>query len=178
MTGGRTLTNIFRCEHRPTGCMRRNERMRTSIERIHPPQMLAGPATTYLLPMHLALCCEQSLVPCSHTRERVTHKVRLRVFVAAAHDVVHRERVDGHEPAAADETAIDEGGAVLGRPAGDEPVVLLVMHVPEVAHEERGRGRAGEVPERRARLAEDGHGERPEEVERNRRGCEEHDEEG
>lgn len=98
--------------------------------------------------MHLTLRSEETFISGRHTRERVADKVRLRVLVSPAHDVVHRERVDGHEPAAPDEAAVDEGRAILCCPARDEPVVLLVVHLPKVAHEERGRRWAGEVPER------------------------------
>ena len=90
----------------------------------------------HLFPVHLALRGEQALVACHHAREAVAHKVGLRVVVPAAHDVVDRAGVGRHESAAADEAAVDEGGAVLGGPAGDEPVVLLVVHLAEVAEEE------------------------------------------
>ena len=127
--------------------------------------------------MHVALGGEEALVARRHAREGVADKVGLRIVVPAAHDVVDRAGVGRHESAAADEAAVDEGGAVLGSPAGDEPVVLLVVHLAQVAHEERGRGRAWKVSERRACLAEDEHEECPGEVEGDEHGEEQEDEE-
>ena len=99
----------------------------------------------HLFPVHLALRGEQAFVACRHAREAVAHKVGLGVVVSAAHDVVDCEGVGRHKPAAAEEAAVDESGAVRGCPARDEPVVLLVVHLAQVADEEGGGRGAAEV---------------------------------
>ena len=87
--------------------------------------------------MLLALNNDQSLVPRSHSGQTVSDKVWFWVLVRVAEDMCDCEWVGCHEPAAPDEAAVDESRAVRGLPARDEPVVFLVVHLREVAHDER-----------------------------------------
>lgn len=132
---------------------------------------------THLFPVHVTLCGEEALVACGHAREAVTNEVGLGVVVAAAHDVIDCKRVGSHESTAADEAAVDESGAVRGRPTRDEACVLLVMHLAQVAHEERGRRGTWEVAEGGARLAEEEKEEGGEEVEDDREAWREEEQE-
>lgn len=103
----------------------------------------------------LALDGEEAVVAGGHGGEGVADKVGLGVVVGVGEDVGDGDGIGGHETAAADEAAVDEGVAELLLPAGDEAGVLLVVHLGEVAHEEGRRRGPGEVAERGDALADE-----------------------
>ena len=72
----------------------------------------------------------------SHTRQTVSHEVRLWIFIRVAKDVRNCTRVGDHKPAASEQSMVDERRTVLLLPSGDEIVVLLVMHGREIPCEE------------------------------------------
>jgi hypothetical protein len=101
-----------------------------------------------------AFHCEETIVTCSHGGERVADKIGLGVVVGVGEDMCDCDGVCCHETTATDEAAVDERAAVRVLPACHEVVVLLVVHLCEVAHEEGGRGGAWEVAERGRALTE------------------------
>ena len=105
--------------------------------------------------MGFALDGEQAVVACCHGSETVPDEIWFWVVVGIPKNMRYRHGVCCHQATSADEATVYEGGAVLGLPVGDEVVVLLVVHLHEVSHEE-GRGRGPwEVAERRDGLADE-----------------------
>ena len=115
--------------------------------------------------MHVALDGQQPVLASGHRGQALPDELRLRKLVRPAQDPRERGRVRCEQPPAADEAAVDEGGAVVGDPLGDDIGVLLVGDGCEVAEEERGGSGPWEETERRAGIVDEEGEERVEEVE-------------
>lgn len=105
-----------------------------------------------------------------HGSETVSDKVGFGVVVGVAENVGDCNGVRGHEPAPADEAAIDKSGAVCCLPVCDEVCIFLIVHLAEVAHEEGRRGRAAKEAEGGEVLAEEEANEAGSEVEKDDEG--------
>lgn len=101
----------------------------------------------HLFAMLVAFDGDEAVVACCHASESVSDKIGLWVIVAPGQDVRDGGGVGGHEPAPADEAAINKRRAIRPLPLPDEISVLGVVHLAQVAHEERRRRRTGEEAE-------------------------------
>lgn len=68
-------------------------------------------------------------------------------------DVSDGDRIGSYKPTTTDETAVDKGRAELVLPSSENVIIFLIMHLSEIAHEERRRGRTIQDVERRESLA-------------------------
>ena len=108
----------------------------------------------HLFAMLVAFNGDQAVVTCCHASEGVSDKVRLGVIVTPRQYVRDGNGVGRHQPAPAYEATIDKRRTVRSLPLPDEVSVLGVVHLAQVTHEERRRGRAGKEAEGRPRLAD------------------------
>lgn len=69
-----------------------------------------------------------------HTSQTIPHKIRLRVLIRITKDMGDCHRVGDHQSSTTEKSMIYECGPICILPAGDEVVILLVMHCGEVSH--------------------------------------------
>ena len=105
--------------------------------------------------MHVALDGQQTVLASGHRGQALPDELRLRKLVRPAQDPRERGRVRCEQPPAADKAAVDEGGAVVGDPLGDDIGVLLVGDGCKIAEEEGGGSGPWEETERRAGIVDE-----------------------
>jgi hypothetical protein len=90
-----------------------------------------------------------------HRSQTISNKVRLRIVIRIAEYVRYGAQIGDHKPATSNESMVRERSAVFSLPGRYKVGILHIMHLLEVAQEERGRGRPSESPERRNMLSYD-----------------------
>ena len=76
----------------------------------------------------VALHGDETMVASSHVGKACSDEIWFGIVIGVAKDVTNRDRVSGHEPATADEAAVNKCVPVGAGPARDEVVVLHVVH--------------------------------------------------
>jgi hypothetical protein len=82
-----------------------------------------------------------------HLSQTIPNEIWFWKVICMAENVCHSVWVGRQEPATADEASVDESRAIGSLPTSDEIVVLLVVHLHEVAHEEGWSRWASERPQ-------------------------------
>jgi hypothetical protein len=100
--------------------------------------------TDYLSFMIITFDGQETQMADSHLSQTVPNEVRFWKVISVAENVCDGIWVGRQEPATADEAFVDKSRAIGRLPTRNEIVVLLVVHLHEVAHEEGGRGWASE----------------------------------
>jgi hypothetical protein len=107
---------------------------------------------------------DEAMVTSGHGGKGIADEIRFGIVVRILEYVGYGERICGEETCAAKESPVDECGAVVVDPVLDEIVVLLVVHLYEIAEEKGGCGWSIEVLEGTAMLCDEETDERGKDV--------------
>ena len=102
----------------------------------------------HLSSMYVPFCSEDALQAGAHSSKILPNKVRFLETFRMCEYVRYGRKIRRNETISTKESFVGVGVAILGLPVKQETCVLLVVHLPQVSKQERGRGRGAECSER------------------------------